>query len=202
MDQVTQPSASPRPSLTRRVVQRAGNAAMTVVTLICIAWLATSLFGFSRYVITGGSMTGSISKGSLAFERSVPVSQLEVGDVITYLPPADSGVSNLVTHRILEITTEPGKPVSYRTKGDANATADSWTFELTQSTQPVVSFTVPALGYVFVALADRDTRMLVIGIPAALLALLSLVELVVVLRRPATAAGEQPATAAGETSAA
>lgn len=184
MDQVIPPSEKPQPSVARRVLQRTGNVVMTVVTLVCIAWLATSLFGFSRYVITGGSMTGAIAKGSLAFERSVPVSELAVGDVITYLPPADSGVSNLVTHRIVSIRAEPGKPTSYRTKGDANASADSWTFELTQGTQPVVSFTVPALGYAFVALADRDTRMLVIGIPAALLAVMSLVELAVVLRRP------------------
>ena len=35
--------------------------------------------------------------------RSLQAAGLEVGDVITYVPPPDSGVSTLVTHRIISI---------------------------------------------------------------------------------------------------
>ena len=165
-------------SLVRRAGSWVVNLALVATTLACLAWLAPSLLGLERYVITGGSMSGSIEKGSLAFERPVPVDDLRVGDVITYQPPPGSGTTDLVTHRITRITSdEQGRQV-LRTQGDANATVDPWRFSLTSGTQPVVDFTVPYAGYPLIALADRDTRMLLVGGPALLVALLALGELV------------------------
>ena len=77
-----------------------------------------------------------------------------------------------------------------RTKGDANADADPWTFTLVDTEQPVVEYTVPKLGYLLIALADREVRMLVIGVPAGIIALLALVEL---LRNATTAWTERRA---------
>ena len=170
-----------------------------LATLAGLAYLAPSLLGYERYVITGGSMSGTFEKGSIAFEKPVPVDQLQVGDVITYQPPADSGVSTLVTHRIVSREPLETGGLQFRTQGDANADPDPWQFQLAQAKQPVVEHTVPWLGYVFVALADRDTRMLAIGLPAALIALLSLVELAGAIReqisrRRRAAAPVQPST--------
>ncbi|PFG38279.1 signal peptidase, endoplasmic reticulum-type [Georgenia soli] len=159
-----------------------GNVLLVAIMVVAAIYLLPGLLGYQRYVITGGSMSGTFEKGSIAFERTVPVAALEVGDVITYMPPADSGVDNLVTHRISEITTgENGTPL-LRTKGDANADVDPWAFQLVDDLQPVVSFTVPYLGYVFMALADPTVRVLVIGVPAGLVALRSLVDVVRALR--------------------
>ena len=113
------------------------------------------------------------------------VPDLRVGDVITYLPPADAGIDNLVTHRIHRVREAADGTTVYRTKGDANADADPWTFRLDSDEQPRMAFAVPAVGHVFIALADRSTRILAIGLPAALIALASLVQLVRALR-PAT----------------
>ena len=159
---------------------------LVVATLAGLAYLAPSLFGYDRYVITGGSMTGTYDKGSIAFEKKVPVQDLRVGDVITYVPPASSGVSTLVTHRIITMKKLDTGVMQFRTKGDANPDPDSWTFQLVSGEQPVVQHAVPHLGWVFVALADREIRMLVVGVPAGLIALLSAVELVRALtaRRP------------------
>ena len=55
------------------------------------------LFGYQRYVITSGSMTGTYDRGSVVFADVVPVSDLRVGDVITYTPPPGSGPDGLVT---------------------------------------------------------------------------------------------------------
>jgi signal peptidase len=161
-----------------RVTRVLVNLTLTTVTLVCAAFLVPTLFGYDRYVITGGSMSGTFEKGSVAFERQMPVADLAVGDVITYLPPPDSGVTTLVTHRIVSKRAGRDGSTVLRTRGDANADVDPWTFSLTDRTQPVVEFTVPALGQVLVALADRETRMVLVGIPAALVALASLVQLV------------------------
>ena len=54
--------------------------------------LIPAALGYHRYVITGDSMSGSIDRGSIAFDDEVPVSELREGDVITYDPPQSSGV--------------------------------------------------------------------------------------------------------------
>jgi signal peptidase len=170
----------------RRVARRAGavvvNGLLLVATVAGLAYLAPSLLGYERYVITGGSMAGTIDKGSIVLEKDVPVAHLAVGDVITYLPPADSGVTNLVTHRIVEAGTSDTGARLFRTQGDANPEPDPWTFSLAAGEQPVVRHHVPHVGWVMVALADRDVRVLVVGIPAGLIALLSALELVRALR--------------------
>lgn len=166
----------------RRASGWAINVAVLLVMLAGLAWLAPSLFGYSRYVITGGSMTGTYDIGSVVFEKKTPVADLKVGDVITYMPPADSGVDHLVTHRVLKMEPAQGGGVLFTTKGDNNAAADPWHFKLLDSEQPVVKFSVPKAGWVFIALADRSTRMMLIGGPAALIALAALGQLLLEIR--------------------
>jgi signal peptidase len=163
------PTVQPR---RRRGRDLAVNVLCVAATVVALLFIAPSALGLSRYVITGGSMSGSIERGAVVLAETVPVSQLAVGDVITYVPPADSGISTLVTHRIVSIDGS-----TFRTQGDANPDVDPWTFELTSSVQARVVADVPYVGWAFIALADRTTRMVVIGVPAALIALLSLRDL-------------------------
>ena len=158
-----------------RVAGALGNLGMLALLLLAVAYVVPSLLGYQRYVITGGSMTGTYDKGSVVFEKVVPVRDVKVGDVITYVPPATSGVTNLVTHRI--ISAEPSAHGTvYRTRGDANPSSDPWTFTLDAAEQPVVAFHVPYVGWALLYLADPHHRMLLVGIPAGLIALLSIRE--------------------------
>lgn len=170
-----------------------GNASLIVAMLTAAAFLLPSLLAYQRYVITGGSMSGTFERGSVAFEKTVPVDDLEVGDVVTYLPPADTGVTTLVTHRIVKKRHASDGSLVFRTKGDANDHVDPWTFQLYAAVQPRVEFTVPTIGYLFLGLADRDVRVVVVGIPAGLIALYSLVEVLRALR-PRRAEAGLPAT--------
>lgn len=162
----------------RRVWRWTTSALSLVATLLGLAFIVPSFFGLQRFVITGESMTGTIDMGSIAFEEVVPVSELEVGDIITYQPPPDSGIDHLVTHRIVAIH---GK--TFRTKGDAVPQRDPWRFQLSQEVQPRLVFAVPYAGWPFIVLADRGTRMLVIGVPAGLITLISAWQVVQVLRQ-------------------
>ena len=130
--------------------------------------------GWQRYVIVSGSMTGTYDRGSLVLDEVVPVSELRVGDVITYRPPAGSGPAGLVTHRIAEITTDKPGRRSFRTKGDANAAADPWTFQLPRGEQARVRAGIPYAGFAVAALAKREERILLVGVPAGLIALMSI----------------------------
>lgn len=126
--------------------------------------LVPPLLGYERYVIEGGSMGDALPRGSIAFAEPVPVGRLRVGDVITYRPPA--APARLVTHRVVWI----GNGRRFRTRGDANPTADPWRFTLPARAQARVAFHVPLAGYALAALSVRALRMLVIGVPALAIA--------------------------------
>ena len=175
-----------------KAVRIAANLGGAAVFLGSLAFLLPSLLGYDRYVITSGSMTGTFDVGSIVFDKPVAVADLEVGDVITYLPPESSGVPHLVTHRIAKIHRPARGPLVYRTKGDANSQVDPWEFHLDRAVQAKVQFGVPYAGYLFLALADRHIRMLVVGIPAALIALMSLLEVIKALSAERPSARPRP----------
>jgi signal peptidase len=133
--------------------------------------LVPALAGYERYVITSGSMTGTYDTGSIVYAKAVPTASLRTGDVITYAPPAGASPTTLVTHRIFSIARGPQGQRVYRTKGDANPSPDPWKFELRNASQAKVSAHVPYAGYAFTALGTRKLRMLIIGLPALLVAL-------------------------------
>ena len=163
--------------LLRRVARIAGTAGVLACFAVALAMLLPSLLGMERYVITGGSMTGSYDRGSVVFEKSVPVADLEVGDVITYKPPPGSVTHGLVTHRIVWIGRDRHGARAFRTKGDHNGGADPWRFTLPGANQARVMFHIPYVGYLLAALGIRELRMLLIGLPALVIGLLAFVRL-------------------------
>jgi signal peptidase len=153
-------------------LRRLGGGLLTAAAVaLAAAVLVPALLGFQRYVITSGSMTGTYDRGSLVYDRVVPTASLKVGDVITYDPPAGAGPAGLVTHRLVSITPQPSGARVFRTKGDANPVVDPWTFTLQNRTQARAAFHLPFAGFALAALADRRLRMLLIGVPALLVAL-------------------------------
>jgi signal peptidase len=172
--------------------KRLGTALATALCAACLGlaglMLLPGLLGYQRYVITSGSMTGTYDRGSVVFDEVVPVSDLRVGDAITYTPPAGPGPSGRITHRIVWIGSDQFGRQTLRTKGDANEAADPWTFTLDGATQARVAFHFPYVGYVLSALAVRQVRMAVIGLPALLIALCVLVGFLRDVRKAATAA--------------
>lgn len=151
------------------------SAAVTAALLLCfglgLVMLVPALLGFERYTITSGSMTGTYDRGSIVYSELVPVEALRVGDVITYTPPSSAGPDGLVTHRIAERRRLKDGRLLFRTRGDANPAVDPWRFTLDQPMQPRAVQHLPYAGYAFALLAIREVRMLLLGLPAALLAI-------------------------------
>ena len=116
------------------------------------------LLGYQRYVLVGGSMEPTIHHGSLVFDEVVPVAQLRKGDVITYVPP---GRTQPVTHRLISVKHPKqlhGRPL-FRTQGDNVADPDMRAFTLDKPTQARYSFSVPYLGWLFIALGTPQMRL-------------------------------------------
>lgn len=151
-----------------------GLLATMATAVVVLALLMPLVLHLQRYVITGGSMTGTIARGSIAYDEYVPVNILKVGDIITFVPPRMHGA---VTHRILSIKQDQrGNPI-FRTKGDANAAADPWQIALPNKTQARFVFAIPYVGYALAVLSLRWARIALIGVPAALIFLSLIVSL-------------------------
>jgi signal peptidase len=171
-------------------------AALGVLGLLGVAalMLLPPVLGYKRYVIEGGSMGSAIPRGSIAYEEVVPAARIGVGDVITYRPPGQGGRGRrLVTHRVVWTGRDRRGERLYRTRGDANATADPWTFTLPARAQARVVFHVPVAGYAVAALSVRAVRMAVIGGPALAIAFGAFAGLRPRRRRTAEAGVGEPA---------
>ena len=149
----------------------ASGAAIAIAALAALLVLTPSVIGWQRYAIVSGSMSGTYDKGSLVLDEVVPVTDLKVGDVITYTPPTGD---HLITHRIAWVGRDGSGARVYRTRGDANPIADPWTFKLDRPEQARVRFGVPFAGYALGGLGRRDVRLALIAFPAVLIAAFNL----------------------------
>lgn len=174
------PAVAPARQPLRVAVGRvASTVGLVLVLVIAVLMILPSLLGFHRYVITSGSMEPTIPTGSVVYDKDVPVADLEVRDVITFVPPPDYDIDTPVTHRIVEISTAPKDQKEkaaagrmFRTKGDANEARDPWLMVLDKPTQDRVENHVRYVGYVYLWLSKRWVQLLVIGLPALVIALL------------------------------
>src|SRR5215213_4055967 len=139
--------------MARRLARACSALVLAAGLLFGLLLVMPAALGWQRYVITSGSMTGTYDRGSLVLDEVVPVADLRVGDVITYMPPARD---HLITHRIAWIGKDGSGARVFRTKGDANPVADPWTFRLDNATQARVRVGVPYAGHVLSAPARRD----------------------------------------------
>ncbi len=159
---------------TRRPRLRRFTDILFVATVLAALALAALLVvypkarGYETYVITGKSMTGSIGRGALIYSEPVPVGELRVGDVITFAPP---GSSKPVTHRLIGIERGQSDEPVFRTQGDNVLSPDPWEMTPSTPTTPRYVAQIPYLGYVVAAFSLPVGRVLLILLPAVLVAL-------------------------------
>jgi signal peptidase len=126
-------------------------------------------FGYSSFVVYGGSMEPGIPKGSVAVAKPLPPSSVQPGDVIVYRL---SGSALPTLHRVLTVEEVDGV-INVTTKGDANQTIDPETIQLTGTGSKVV-YAVPYLGYILHAHNAGWSKHIFITFPALALAAMAL----------------------------
>lgn len=112
-----------------------------VVGAITIVIVAICLItGVRPAIVVSGSMSPTIPTGSMTFAREIPVSEVQVGDIVTVDRVIGSG---LVTHRVIDITEADGA-TELLLQGDANDAPDPAPYPV--RTVGEVVFHVPWLG--------------------------------------------------------
>lgn len=135
-----------------------------IAGLICIiATLASLIFGIKPLVFRSGSMSPEISTGALAFAKTVPATELAVGDVVSVYN--DQGVR--ITHRVDSLELTGGEEVVATLKGDANNAPDRLPYTIIEADR--VFFHIGGLGYIVAWLSSPLATFLGGGLVGAVL---------------------------------
>jgi signal peptidase len=143
--------------------------AMAVVALAAFLLLAIGprVLGYQTSTMLTGSMAPLINPGDVVVTAPTPVSDIRVGDVITYHIPVED--HRVETHRVTGLLTTADGTTAVRTKGDANNGADPWTATLQGSTVDRLVLTVPYVGQAIRTLREPMVlNTLIYGAPAVL----------------------------------
>lgn len=176
-----------RPPSPRRLARTVGEVALSVAALlgvVCVlVAIAATVFGITPLVFRSGSMSPTITTGSLALANRVPADQLHVGDVVSV-----PWHGTRVTHRVVAIHHD-GRATELSMKGDANQVADPAPYSVGSADR--VFAHVPDLGYA-VAWTTSRSGMFTGGVVLA-----ALVGVIVWPRRRTDDSKVRPATAVG-----
>jgi len=119
---------------------------MVVVAIAGFLFLAVGprVFGYQTSTMLTGSMSPLINPGDVVVTVPTPISEIHVGDVITYRIPIED--HRVETHRVAEILANADGSIAVRTKGDANRGTDPWSATLQGTTVDRHVLTVPSVG--------------------------------------------------------
>lgn len=118
---------------TRSGLRRAGSAVATLMFVLALLTLlgmtvGPRVLGYRTATMLTGSMAPGIEPGDLVVDTSEPVSEVAVGQIITYQIPVED--HRVESHRVIWLGHDPAGHVLIRTQGDANPIADPWTAQL------------------------------------------------------------------------
>ena len=126
---------------------RASRLSRVVTGLLLAAGATVAALGIASYVadlhfqtVLSNSMQPTVSAGDVAVTQAVPFDSVEVGDVITFQPPARS---EPVLHRVTSL-----RDGVMTTRGDANPVDDPWHLSPSGTTAYRLVAVVPAIGWV------------------------------------------------------
>lgn len=134
-----------------------------IMVLALFVLFAPRLSGWQIDTVLSGSMSPVLKVGDAVVTKPVDPNAITVGDIITYRSPVDG---KLVTHRVVEV--EKHSAPIFRTKGDANSSADSYLVPA-QNIVGKVSFHIPLLGYVAQFIKTPLGFILLLALPGAVI---------------------------------
>jgi signal peptidase len=149
-------------------------AAGVVVLGLCAISVGPRFLPYQALVVRSGSMAPTIPTGSIVFYHQVAAENIKVGNIIAFSRPGEP--SERVTHRVFKIGVGTSGRY-FETKGDANAIPDDWRVPAVGKGW-VASFHVPYVGYALADLQSTTARLLLLVIPALLLGMITLYEIV------------------------
>ncbi|MEE1358012.1 MAG: signal peptidase I [Clostridia bacterium] len=154
-------------------------ALVALVVVFALLLVGVRLFGVQVFSVISGSMEPEYPVGALIYVKEVKPSEVEVGDVITFVLSNETPA----THRVIAIDKETQL---FYTQGDANYQIDEETGEKVYMEDPPVHFNnligkpvfkIPVLGYIAYYIQHPPGMYIAIAAGAILLILVFLPDL-------------------------
>ncbi|HIZ82895.1 MAG TPA: signal peptidase I [Firmicutes bacterium] len=146
----------------------------TVVSVNTVNREEASIFGYKPYIVLSDSMQDTFEVGDMVISKSVDVSTLEPGDIITFSSIDRANYGETVTHKIREITTYEGEP-AFVTYGTTTGVDDAYPVPFANVTGEY-QFRLPGMGYFFEFLRTPAGYVTLILIPFLLLIILQAIK--------------------------
>ncbi len=143
---------------------------LLVLGLAAVVIAIPALVGGSALTVLTQSMEPGFPPGTLVVIKPTPVSDIRVGDVLTY--QIKSGEAAVVSHRVVSKSVGSDGQTSFTTKGDNNDVADPNVVREVQI-QGTLWYSVPMLGHLNTAI-NGEARGVVIPVAATVLFLYAL----------------------------
>lgn len=147
---------------------------VVIVVALAIMLVGVRVAGIQVYTVLSGSMEPTYHTGSLIYVKSVDYTEIEAGQVITFMLNEDT----IATHRVVEVIPdeEDESVIRYRTKGDANAAEDGSLVHYKNVIGTPI-FSIPYMGYVANYIQNPPGMYVAISAGAILLLLVFLPDL-------------------------
>ena len=146
------------------------SAVLVVVGLVgaLLAGILPALLGDESFVVANRNMQPMLQVGDLAIVGPVGADRLAAGDVVTYRTPPD--LDTAVTRRIISLDTDSASGrLSLQTRGDSDPASEQVTVARNAVLGRLI-FNIPRLGLLAGFANNPAGKILLIGIPALLLA--------------------------------
>ena len=162
----------------QKKVKKVWDAVTTILVVIVVALaimlVGVRVAGIQVYTVLSGSMEPTYHTGSLIYVKSVDYTEIEAGQVITFMLNEDT----IATHRVVEVIPdeEDESVIRYRTKGDANAAEDGSLVHYKNVIGTPI-FSIPYMGYVANYIQNPPGTYVAISAGAILLLLVFLPDL-------------------------
>ena len=148
-------------------------AAVTISLLLPVAVFViwSALTGHHLQAVRSGSMTPTYSVGSMLVVKTVDPSDVRVGMPLSFI--TDDG-RTIETHRVIQVVQDKNG-LSFRTKGDANLTADP-DLVPASAVRGSVKWSVPRVGELMLWLRWPRGFLVLVVTPLAVLLAFEMVE--------------------------
>lgn len=159
------PGMRSHPWLTRST-EALGLVGLSLAVLAALVLIVVPrVSGSYTYTVLTSSMAPAYSPGTFLVVRPAPFESLRVGDVITY--QIESGRPDVITHRIVAVSSTQKGERTFITKGDNNSLEDDKPV-LEVQVRGKLSYAVPYVGFLAAAAAqsgrDDVLRYIAIGL--------------------------------------
>lgn len=117
--------------ISRKLISGAVTVILIIVICLClITFLQVinkgyiSIFGYSFFKVTTGSMEPTIPVGALLLTKDDPIDTVEINDIISFFSKEAYMQGRIITHRVVASEESVTGQVMLTTRGDANSSTD------------------------------------------------------------------------------